>query len=90
MIELLKAFSALAMLSSALLTLLGEGSLRKTAALVFGLLLMLCWAEGLLSLTVPADPTTAETAALQRTGLTLTQAEANALQFLTPEVTPSP
>lgn len=47
---LLKSFSTLALISSAVLMLLPEGSLRKTAALVIGLLLMLCWAEGLLAM----------------------------------------
>ena len=45
---LLKTFATLALISSALLVLLPEGSLRRTASLVMGLLLTLCWAQGLL------------------------------------------
>lgn len=40
-----------------LLSLLPEGSLRRTSALVLGLIITLCWADSLLSLlSLPALP----------------------------------
>ena len=83
---LLKTFATLALISSALLVLLPEGSLRRTAALVMGLLLTLCWAQGLMDLFRLPDPANAPDTALSPTGVTV-QEVADAL---IPEVTESP
>ena len=47
MMDLLKQFAALSLICSLLLTLLPEGTIRRTAAMAVGLLLLLCWSEGL-------------------------------------------
>lgn len=83
---LLQTFATLALISSALLVLLPEGSLRRTAALVMGLLLTLCWAQGLMALfQLPDDGGMPETA-LAPTGVTVQQIA----DELTPEVTQAP
>ena len=83
---LLKTFATLALISSALLMLLPEGSLRRTAALVMGLLLTLCWAQGLMALlSLPQGGQLPDTA-LSPTGMTI-QTIADDLM---PEVTQSP
>lgn len=83
---LLKTFATMALLSGALLMLLPEGSLRKTAALVMGLLLTLCWVEGLLALfRLPIG------GAYPDTVLTATDTSVQAIvDELAPEVTPFP
>ena len=45
--EWLHSFAALSLCCGVAAALLPEGSLRKTASLVLGLMLTLCWAEGL-------------------------------------------
>lgn len=50
MMDLLKTFAALSLSGSVILSLLPEGSLRRTAAMAVGLLTLLCWAEGLMKL----------------------------------------
>lgn len=83
---LLKTFATLALISSALLVLLPEGSLRRTAALVMGLLLTLCWAQGLLGLIqLPLGGDMPDTV-LSSTGVTVQQIADD----LTPEVTEEP
>ena len=90
MMDLLKCFSTLALIAGALLTLLPEGSIRKTAALAFGLMLTLCWVEGMLQLWQPEHSAPIPAAILQNTSLSLAQAEADALSRLAPEVTQKP
>lgn len=48
--EWLHPFIALTLCCGVVLTLLPEGSLRRTAALVLGLVMTLCWADGIASL----------------------------------------
>ena len=83
---LLKTFATLALISGALLVLLPEGSLRRTAALVMGLLLTLCWARGLTDLLQPTQDTEPPDTALSPTGVTV-QTVADDLM---PEVSESP
>lgn len=53
----LHPFIALSLCCSIVLTLLPQGSLRRTAALVLGLMLTICWAESLAGLFhFPAIP----------------------------------
>lgn len=47
MMELLETFSALALVSGLMSALLPEGSLRRTAAMAAGLLMLLIWSDGL-------------------------------------------
>ena len=91
---LLKTFATLALISGALLMLLPEGSLRKTAALVMGLLLTLCWAQGLLDLLrLPQGELLPDTV-LSGTGISAQaaaeEAASSLVQRLAPEVTQSP
>lgn len=91
MIELLRTFSTLALISGAVLTLLPEGSMRKTAAMALGLMITLCWAQGLLKLLDLPDISPSVFSALSPTDLSLADAEAKAQAlFLPPEVTGSP
>lgn len=79
---LLKTFVTLALISGTLLVLLPEGALRRTAALVMGLLLTLCWAEGLMTFLTWSSEGDLPESALSPTGVTV--------QELMPEVTQSP
>lgn len=85
MMQLLAGFAALSMISGALMTLLPEGSLRHTASMAVGLIMLLYWAQGLQELcdalpALSALPSTALTAS----GVSLTQAEAALMQEATP------
>lgn len=91
MIELLRTFSALALISGAVLTLLPEGSMRKTAAMALGLMITLCWAQGLFALLDLPDISPSMLSALSPTELSLADAEALAqVSLLPPEVTGAP
>lgn len=60
--EWLHPFIALTLCCGIILTLLPEGSLRRTAALVLGLIMTLCWADSLSALfhwpALPEPPAT--------------------------------
>ena len=84
--SLLKTFATLALISSALLVLLPDGSLRRTAALVMGLLLTLCWAQGLMAFLQLPEGGGAPDTALTPTGVTVQQIA----DELLPEVTQAP
>lgn len=51
--ELILPFAALSMCCAAAISLLPEGSLRKTAMLAMGILLVAVWAEGLSGILSP-------------------------------------
>jgi len=81
--DLLRTFSTLALMASAILTLLPEGSLRKTAALALGLMITLCWAQGLIELMHFPELPSISSAVLAPTFHSLDEAEEavhNALQ----------
>lgn len=92
MIDLLRTFSTLALISGAVLNLLPEGSLRKTAALALGLMITLCWAQGLMDMLDLPEPSASSASALAPTSLSLADAQAEALAAMqaAAEVTPSP
>ncbi|MBQ8554889.1 MAG: hypothetical protein IJ438_03345 [Clostridia bacterium] len=50
MMSLLHQFAALSLISGVMMTLLPDGSLRRTARMVVGLLMLLSWADGLADL----------------------------------------
>ena len=79
MMTLLGRFSALTLLSGAMMFLLPEGTLKKTAAMVVGLMMLMLWSEGLQSafsaFTAEASP---PPTVLEETGLALRDAEAAA------------
>lgn len=61
MLSLLNRFAALSLASGMLMTLIPEGSIRKTAGMAVGLLMLLCWSEGISTLldqagTINASP----------------------------------
>ncbi len=82
MLTLLKAFAALSMVCGVMLSLLPAGSLRRTAALVAGLLLMLCWADGLRALLHLPQASPPPDTVLTSAAVPLPQAEAAAQTFL--------
>lgn len=93
MMELLKRFAALALVSGVLLTLLPEGSLRRTASMTIGLLMLLCWAEGISSLLAEVSLLPAGALApslLTQTGLDLTESAAAASDALQAMMEDSP
>lgn len=78
MIELLRTFAALALVSGVLMSLLPEGSIKRTAGMAVGLMMLLCWLEGLGGLiSLPADAALPPSA-LTGTGLTLDDAMTDA------------
>ena len=50
MMHLLTTFAAFSLAGTVVLSLLPEGSLKRTASMAVGLLTLLCWAEGIASL----------------------------------------
>lgn len=50
MMQMLVTFAALSMSGTALLSLLPEGGIKRTAGLAMGLLTLMCWAEGIAAL----------------------------------------
>lgn len=83
--ELLKHFAILTLAAGMILSLLPEGSLRRTASMAAGLMMLLFWAEGIsailnsaMVLSVPEAPLTP----LTSTGSDVTQAAATAAQRL--------
>ena len=50
MLQALSTFAALSMAGTLILSLLPEGGVQRTAALVLSLLTLLCWAEGIATL----------------------------------------
>lgn len=66
--EWLHPFIALTLCCGVLLTLLPEGGLRRTAALVVGLMLTLCWADSLATLFHWPQPESIATGLLTETG----------------------
>ncbi len=80
--DLLRTFSTLALMASAILTLLPEGSLRKTAALALGLMITLCWVQGLMELMHSPELPAFSAAALAPTSLSLAGAEEAAYHAL--------
>ena len=76
MLQALSTFAALSMAGTVILSLLPEGGVKRTAALVLSLLTLLCWTEGiatLLGLSFPVQdapsalvPTSSSTNTLSR------------------------
>lgn len=86
MLTLLKQFAALSLASGALMTLIPEGSIRKTASMVVGLLMLLCWSDGILQLLDRAS--TVGHASSPQTALTATGYDAAAAWSTTTQDTP--
>ena len=88
MLNMLTTFAALSLVGTVVLTLLPDGGLKRTAGMAVGLLTLLCWSEGILSLlgldfsvTVPGtvlvpSSITVETAAFQAINALSTRWEA--------------
>lgn len=68
-------FAALSMSGTVILSLLPDGSLKRTAAMAVGLLALLCWAEGILALLGTSLPLPFAAAPLTATSLSLQEAE---------------
>lgn len=76
--ELLCGFAALSLVSSALISLLGEGPMRQAASMAAGLLMLVYWAAGIQSFlqALPDAVGSAPATALIATGVTLPSLEA--------------
>ncbi len=48
--QLLHTFAALTLAAGAVMSLLPEGSIRRSAGMVVGLMMLMCWAEGIAAL----------------------------------------
>lgn len=86
MMRLLGGFAALSLISGALTALLPEGSLRRTAAMAIGLMMLIYWASGLeeMARSLPEALLLQPEAALSSTGLSLPAIEAALTQEETP------
>ena len=71
--ELIRAFCGFSLASCAALLLLPEGTLRKTAALAFGLMTSLLWLDGLTHLELPEIDLSAPDSPLVATGTALNE-----------------
>ena len=76
MMEMLSGFAALCLLSGALTELLPDGSIRRTAKMCIGMLMLLYWTQGLPALLerLPA-PLSAPPSALSSTGISVSDLE---------------
>lgn len=82
---LLKHFAVLTLAAGMILSLIPEGSLRRTASMAAGLLMLLFWADGIsvliseaMNVTLSAPPP----GPLTSTGSTVSQAAASAAETL--------
>lgn len=82
MLELLTSFSAMTLISGAVLSLLPEGSIRRTAGMVIGLMTLMLWADGLASLKPVSQTESAPQTPLTASGENVTRASAEAAQAL--------
>lgn len=80
MLKALASFAALSMAGTVVLSLLSDGGLRRTASMVIGLLMLMCWAEDIFALFGHVLPAGTLGTALSPTAVTLngTQQEAAA------------
>lgn len=90
MMQTLASFAALSMAGTVLLSLLPDGGLRRTAAMVIGLMTLMCWAEDILALFGQALPVGTASGALTSTSLTLEHAEQDALSAVSARWEASP
>ena len=76
MMEMLSGFAALCLLSGALTELLPDGSIRRTAKMCIGMLMLLYWTQGLPALLerLPASLSTPPSA-LSSTGISVSDLE---------------
>lgn len=78
MMSLLHSFASLTLVSVLVLTLLPEGTLRRTASMAVGLLMLLLWAEGLPALFSLPDAAPSPASILAPTGADLEAQESSA------------
>ena len=82
MTALLRSFASLALVSGVIMSLLPEGSIKRTAAMTVGLLMLLCWLEGLQGLLPLPEGTLPPYSPLSGTGMTLASASAAARESM--------
>lgn len=86
MMNLLQRFAVMTLLSGTVLSLLPEGSIRRTASMAAGLLMLLFWADGLgevLRMTEAILPPAAPNSIFSPTGAALDAASQSAADALT-------
>ncbi|MBQ8201988.1 MAG: hypothetical protein IJZ74_09525 [Clostridia bacterium] len=88
--EMLKTFAALSMAAGTVLSLLPDGSIRKTAGMVVGLLMLLCWAEGIAELLQLPDAPSLPQTVLSPSAAAIEEASAAALNSLLSRMEVSP
>lgn len=88
--ELLTRFAAVSLASGVILTLLPEGTIRRTARLVIGLMLLMLWAEGLQSLLTLPSSASVPTSVLSPSSTSLEQQAAQAAAQLAAHTEGSP
>ena len=82
MMQLIMRFAAFSLASGVLMTLLPEGSLRRTASMALGLMLLMMWAEGLPKVLSLPVALTRPASALVPTASTLDAAEQAAADMI--------
>ena len=82
MMKLLTAFAALAMAGTTILSLLPDGSLKRTAGMAVGLITLMCWAEGIALLLQIDQSTTIPPTVFVPTSVNVQLAEAQAANTL--------
>lgn len=90
MMKTLTTFAALSMAGTVMLSLLPEGSLKRTAGMVIGLLTLMCWAEGVAGLLGIEMDVSVPPTVLTPTSISLRQAESAAAASLAAQWEASP
>lgn len=90
MLKALASFAALSMAGTVVLSLLPDGGLRRTASMVIGLLMLMCWAEDIFALFGHELPAGATGTALTATAVTLNDVQDGTLAALSARWEASP
>lgn len=90
MLETLASFAALSMAGTVLLSLLPDGGVRRTAAMVIGLITLMCWAKDILGLLGWEMPRESASSALSSTAVTLQDIQEDSVSALSARWEASP
>lgn len=90
MLKALASFAALSMAGTVVLSLLPDGGLRRTASMVIGLLMLMCWAEDIFALFGHELPAGGTGSVLTSTAVTLNDVQDGTLAALSARWEASP
>ena len=90
MLNMLTTFAALSLCGTVVLSLLPEGSMKRTAGMAVGLLTLLCWAEGITALLGFDFMVEAPASVLAPTAVSVEEAAAQAASSLSTRWEDSP